>query len=157
MLFRGTASGRAFDVDHAINPGGSGRFGAAIAVGDFGGDGGDELASGAPDALVIYDASPVAAGNVTIRKYIDTCVCWSLAEKTSQLDMPSFVVPESGGGFGSALLAGDLDGDTIDDLVVGTPNEAIAVRRPPVWPRLRQNGDAPSAAYRSRPKPMFRT
>lgn len=124
-LFRGAASGRAFDVWHAINPGGSGRFSAAIAVGDFDGDGVDELAVGAPDALVTYNANPVAAGNVTIWKYINTCECWSLEETISQLDTPGFAVPESGDGFGSALVAGDLNGDAIDDLVVGTPNEAI--------------------------------
>lgn len=125
-VFRGTAPGRALETWWSLNPGGTGEFGAALAAGDFDGDGFDELAVGSPNATVTYNGADVAtAGAVTVWKYIPTCTCWDLDETISQADTTSFASPEAGDAFGSVLVAGDFNGDGRDDLAVGTPAEAI--------------------------------
>jgi hypothetical protein len=79
---------------------GNGRFGATFAVGDFDGDGHDELAIGAPGQNQVF----VMRG-------------------------PSgpFVTLTGSGGFGSALAAGDFDGDGRTDLAVGAPQALRSV------------------------------
>jgi FG-GAP repeat/FG-GAP-like repeat len=80
--------------------------GQAIAIGDFDGDGYDDLAVGIPDkargAVAIYKGS--AAGPIA----------WALiTEPTGE-----------GAQLGRALVALDLDGDGLDDLAIGAPGDA---------------------------------
>ncbi len=92
------------------------RFGAALATGDFDGDGFDDLVVGAPledvgstesGAVTLFFGSPTGIGN---GDFIDQTL--------------SAAANEDGDGFGAALAAGDFDDDGFDDLVVGTPGEA---------------------------------
>ena len=83
-------------------------FGFAVTGGDFDGDGYDEVAAAAPYVSVgglanagevtIFDAPSLAAGP-TLRQ----------------------PVPEAEARFGWALAAGDMNGDTLDDIVAGAP------------------------------------
>ena len=95
------------------------QFGAALAAGDFNGDGYDDLAVGAPGKAVggipgagmvfIYPGSPtgLTAGSV----YTSSAVAHA---------------PAAGDGFGSALAAGDVDTDGLDELAVGLPGRTVS-------------------------------
>ena len=94
-------------------PGALDQFGGAVATGDFNGDGFDDLAIGIPQAaqvgavLVVY-GSP-----------------FSLIFVHHQLfDQGAFgELPETGDQFGTALAAGDFNGDGFADLAMGAPFE----------------------------------
>jgi glucose/arabinose dehydrogenase len=102
------------------------QFGAALASGDFDGDGFDDLAVGAPGERIAgaRDAGTVnvlygggsglgAAGNMRL----DQAVAGVLDEA------------ETGDRFGAALASGDFDGDGAADLAVGVPAEAVSGTR----------------------------
>ena len=102
----------------------SDRFGAALAAGDFNGDGYDDLAVGAPGQ---DNGSAESVGVVD--------VIYNAASGAETTDW-SFVmqgqdgfqgVTEDGDNFGSVLATGDFDGDSYDDLAIGTPNEDVQV------------------------------
>ena len=89
-------------------------FGSALAGADFNGDGFDDLAVGLPgedggSVIVIYGSANrlTSQGNQRWRQGDDGI-----------LDRA-----EGGNGFGSALSAGDFDGDGFADLAVGVPGE----------------------------------
>ncbi|MBP9145000.1 MAG: FG-GAP repeat protein [Thermoanaerobaculia bacterium] len=94
-------------------PGALDQFGGAVATGDFNGDGFDDLAIGIPQVaqvgavLVVY-GSP-----------------FSLIFVHHQLfDQGAFgELPETGDQFGTALAAGDFNGDGFADLAMGAPFE----------------------------------
>ena len=105
------------------------HFGASLAVGDFDGDGLEDLAIGAPDedlgagnqfanagaVAVIYGAPDGAAD------YFD----WA---KTDQMDQSTFfgvAANEALDYFGWALAAGDFDLDGRSDLAIGIPQEDL--------------------------------
>ena len=100
-------------------------FGQALAVGDFDGDGADDIAVGAPYEDVTYGGqSRHDAGAVQIFHVVGASV---LPEQVlSQADVPSLSVPEADDHFGWALAAGNFNGDSYDDLAVGVPDEGVA-------------------------------
>ena len=97
-------------------------FGAALAVGNFNGDDFDDLAVGVPGESV---GTVEGAGAINVL----FGTAGGLTGAGSQL----FHQDVAGIGsaaelfdfFGSALAAGDLDGDGIDDLAVGVPFESV--------------------------------
>ena len=86
------------------------RRGAALAIGDFDGDGEGELAEGAPGTLV----NGRQAGVV----YVDG-VAW-------HQDLPGVLgIATAGDRFGEALAVGNFNGDAYDDLAIGIPGKDL--------------------------------
>ncbi len=106
-------------------PGGAEKgdwFGAALAVGDFDGDGYDDLAIGipwedlgnSPDAGAVYVMYGSPNGLTT-----DGGQWWDQ-------DSPGVIGSvEEGDNFGIVLTAGDFNGDGRDDLAIGVPQEDL--------------------------------
>ncbi len=96
------------------------RFGAALAFGRFDNAGGSDLAVGVPGEAV---GSAVAAGAIHVLSGRSTGLVATGTKLWTQTSIYGVDVPNAS--FGSALAAGDFDGDTHDDLVVGAPNEDL--------------------------------
>lgn len=97
------------------NPENNEVFGAAVATGDFDGDGIDDVAVGAPAATV---GGQRAAGEVIVLMGGEGGVL-----PYSGPGVPlTGTVPESGDQFGASLTTGDFDGDGDDDLYFAAPN-----------------------------------
>jgi glycerophosphoryl diester phosphodiesterase len=106
------------------------RLGAALAAGDFDGDGVTDLALGVPGA---DDGDARAAGSVL--------VAFGAAAKTTGYPALKRVVevnrstagvpgdPERNSGFGSVLAAADFDGDGRDELVIAAPDATVSNQR----------------------------
>ena len=106
-------------VDGAVET--NDRFGAALAAGDFDGDGYDDLAVGAPTEDI---GTVDSAGAVT--------VLYGSASGLTGRDQMWYEGNRGLGGeaeaadfFGAALAAGDFDRDGRDDLAVGIPGEKL--------------------------------
>ena len=98
------------------------RFGAALAAGDFNGDGADDLATGVPldNGLAGFPQDNV--GIVVVRygvpgSGLETGLADVVLRDTED------VAPEDN--FGFALAAGDFNGDGFDDLAVGEPGNHV--------------------------------
>ncbi len=93
-------------------------FGAALASGDFNGDGADDLASGVPldNGLAGFEQENV--GIVIVRYGI---VGSGLETGLADTLLRGMTWPEAEDRFGTALTAGDFNGDGYDDLAVGEP------------------------------------
>jgi hypothetical protein len=98
------------------------HFGAALAAGDFDGDGYDDLAIGAPNEK-LNDKKD--AGNVTVVYGSPNGLRATGSLELSQATKDLFGDVESGDRFGNALAAGNVDDDRYDDLVIGVPGEDI--------------------------------
>lgn len=104
------------------NGGGSGTPSPAIpAQADFNGDGYADLAIGVPGEDV---AGTADAGAVNILYGGISGLSVDGNQIFTQQDTPS-AVPEQDDAFGSALTAGDFDGNGCTDLVVGVPDESV--------------------------------
>ncbi|MEO8196112.1 MAG: FG-GAP repeat protein [Thermoanaerobaculia bacterium] len=100
-------------------------FGAALAAGDFNGDGFDDLAIGAPgEGIATADGQD---GHVTVILGSPAGLTVSLARGfiAGSNGVPGNV-GEHNKNFGSALAAGDFDGDGHDDLAIGVPYQNIS-------------------------------
>lgn len=100
------------------------HFGAALAAGDFNGDGYDDLAVGVP----FEDIDAKAISNAGAVQVILGSAAGLTAAGSQLWDQDTIGIsdaPEAGDGFGFALAAGDLNGDGYEDLAVGVPNEGI--------------------------------
>lgn len=94
------------------------RFGAALAAGDFNGDGFDELAVGVPDE----DRESPLLGSIGAVNVIDFVT--GQHQIWTQDDLPPERVGQNER-FGFALAVGDFDADGVDDLVAGAPLEDL--------------------------------
>jgi len=93
-------------------------FGFALAVGDFDGDGYDDVASGTPYEAI--GSAEEESGAVIISFGGPYGLGWERSEIL--LATNQFFVPETDQAwFGYALAAGDFDDDGFDDLIVGAP------------------------------------
>lgn len=108
------------------SPGGNDQFGAALTVGDFNGDSYDDLAVGVPgddiadwQAIVKENAGSVQVFYGTASGLDASGEIWS-RETT---DISGFV--EVDDFFGSALAAGDFNGDSYTDLAIGVPSGEV--------------------------------
>lgn len=98
------------------------RMGAALASGDYNGDGHADLAVGVPSEDL---GAANRAGSVIILYGSATGISdnGSAAFTQDTGDIPG--VPETGDNIGAALTAGDFNRDSFVDLAVGIPNENI--------------------------------
>jgi len=106
-------------------PEASDRFGAALAAGDFNGDGCDDLAIGVPGQNVL---GAVPYGGVVNVAY-GSSIGFEWGSKWSAvvqgLGIADF--PEESDNFGSVMAAGDFNGDGFHDLAIGVPNEDLVI------------------------------
>lgn len=100
-------------------------FGTALAAGDFDGDGIGDLAVGVPSEDVATGAND-GDGAVHVIYGAPTGL---QPDNDALFTQASFGIagdgPEAGDGFGTALAAGDFDGDGFADLAVGVPAEDV--------------------------------
>ena len=108
----------------------SDQFGFSLAVGDFNADGADDLAIGAPTEDY---GNTVSAGAVTMLLGGSSGIHEGESVRFFQAhpEIPGW--PETDDQFGFSLAAGDFNGDGHDDLIVGSPLEALGPRTASGW------------------------
>ncbi|MEO8276625.1 MAG: Calx-beta domain-containing protein [Thermoanaerobaculia bacterium] len=98
------------------------RFGSALAVGDFDGDGLADLAVGSPNEST---GGASEAGLVQVFYGSSAGLSSARTQIFTQETPGIFGSSELGDHFGAALAAGDLNGDGFDELAIGAPDEGI--------------------------------
>ncbi len=116
--------GKSFAFEKSLLGWNGDRFGAALAAGDFDGDGLDELAIGSPkhDGATCAVGSPpcIQSGLVSIYERVDGI--WTWAKDFNEVGSGENG-PEPYDHFGTTLAVGDFDDDGIDDLAVAGPDD----------------------------------
>ena len=119
-----TASGNQYFTQSGL-PSGSNeaydRFGEVLAVGDFDGDGYDDVAVGTPQED-LNGSSITNAGKVNIIHGSSSGLTTTGSQLWRQDDLTG-TSSEEYDRFGNSLAVGDFDGDGYDDLIVGSPDE----------------------------------
>jgi hypothetical protein len=101
------------------------QFGRVLAMGDFNGDGRDDLAAGVPfEDLTNNGNADAGAVQVFFAGSGGNVVTTSGSMFISQADLAGVGV-EAGDRMGWALAVGDFDADGRDDLAVGVPGEDV--------------------------------
>ena len=98
------------------------QFGAALAVGDFNGDGAGDLAVGAPFDNGRLDLN-LDSGIVQVYYGIAGVG----VNPAGALQVLRLAIPQDNAHYGRALAAGDFDSDGFDDLAVGAPEYGLGV------------------------------
>ena len=96
-------------------------FGGALAAGDIDGDGRADLAIGASNETI---NKRFGAGAVTVFRGAPAGLTTSGIAQWHQ-DSPGVPGVAEGDGFGTAVALGDVNGDRLADLIVGSPSESI--------------------------------
>jgi hypothetical protein len=109
------------ELDALFVPQISDRFGSVLAVGDFDGDGADDLAVGTPQEDVV--------GGTTFNFVQDGGFVAVFANATTlhgiYTQLPLGLNPQAFDRFGAALAAADFNSDGADDLAIGTPGDVV--------------------------------
>jgi hypothetical protein len=103
-------------------PPGIPAFGAALATGDFDGDGFDDLAVAAPGADV---GTTEDAGEVVVLYGSSAGLTTTGSQRWTEDSTGVVDTAEANDRFGTALVAADVGGGPEDDLVVGVPGETV--------------------------------
>jgi hypothetical protein len=98
------------------------HYGAALAAGDFNCDGSDDLAVGVPDMWI---GGAQRAGAVQVLRGSATGLFYSWIEPWHSVRAGMGSVFQPGAKFGSALAAGDFDGNCQSELAIGVPNHHV--------------------------------
>jgi len=131
-VFFGTGSGLSTATDQLWHQGipslddgsRSGEFfGSALAVGDFDGNGWDDLAIGVPFERVERGGVPYAGAGAVNVLYSSSNGLGSSTQLWHQETQDVLGTAEENDLFGSSLAAGDVDADGYDDLAIGIPQD----------------------------------
>ncbi len=100
----------------------NGRFGAALAIGDFDDDGAGDLAVGAPTTTV---GNAFGAGAVHVLRGSRYGLRSTGDRLWTQASPGIRTLPSIGDTFGTSLVAADFSRNGVDDLAIGVPGEAV--------------------------------